>query len=410
MQGDNNIPPGLNIGDHNLRNNPVRQEAQAQQFRPVLQGIPLAEPVVNQPPPPEYDDLDQANNDIQNEPQQGEHPEINPEPPIQPQINQIQPQVNLNQPQFNMAHQIEAKYPPTFSGKAGEDVKNFIQKFKIYAQIKDINEDLAMVKFHFGQFLADGPCTQWWADHQDANEAIPDMQTYLTAFHSHFDRPAPTFNVLEEIRERKYLPTDTIETYADSIQKLCNKIRMTEVETINSFILGLPTAIRGTVAALNPLTFSQAYNHACKLKANLPKPVLPTVAALQEISAFTNTQHNDLKLDAIGMQLQGVIQRLNKIEVTQTPSVPAIARQPQIICQLCSKTGHSAASCYSLQSRQFQAQSTANTNAPAQYTSQQFTEREKRGDKRSMECYYCHRLGHTIGECRKKRASDERQS
>ncbi len=99
------------------------------------------------------------------------------------------------------------------------------------------------------------------------------------------------------------------------MQKLCNKINMNQAETINSFILGLPVAVRGTVAALNPQTFSEAYNHVCKLRASLPNQAsAPQVAALQTAPAGDN------KLDAISSQLNGIISRLSKLEVTQSVS------------------------------------------------------------------------------------------
>ena len=401
MQQNQPPPEGLQIGDHNLRALPARQAANVQPFQPIFPGIGVAAPVLNNDPPHEAQLLPDQVLEPEQVPPNNEANIIEAADGDLLQVDGDPLPQNLHlppNPPANMAdaQQIEAKYPPTFYARAGEDVKDFIQKFRIYAQIKGIYDNLDQVKCHLGQFLGHGPCTRWWSAHQAEDAAIPDTATYLQSFQTHFDRPAPTFNILEELRERKFLPTDTIETYADGVQKLCNKINMSEMETINSFILGLPASVRGTVAALNPQTFSQAYTHACKLKGSLPtSQSTAAVAALQTMASNVPTAV-DPKLAAVSTQLDGIIGRLNKIEVGQSNNTGT-----NCVCQLCGRSGHTAPSCFTLSNpprvyqgarNMGQAQLQPNTGRPR--------------NKANIECHYCHRNGHFIRDCRKKKAAD----
>ena len=231
--------------------------------------------------------------------------------------------------------QIEAKYPKSFGAKASEDVRGFVQHFKIYAQIKGIHNDIAQVKTHLAQFLDAGPATRWWLN----NEAVvfAGMTEYLDSLITHFDRPKPKFALLEELHSRKYEASDTIPSYTDSIQKLAFKLNMGEPETISAFILGLPTSIRGIVAALNPQTFSEAYTAVCKLKGALPT-LPPTAAALHGINS---TDENGATIQD---RVNTILSKLNELEVDNNPLQPGESNS--ITCQLCGKPNHTALTCY----------------------------------------------------------------
>ena len=140
-------PDGLPVGNHNLRDLPARQEGlvwhpRAQPYHPVLPGVAAAVlelDIVQQPAllPPLAIQPDDQNDDVL----------INQQSPIDPPVTPPPPPAAMGD------HPAQAKYPPTFHGKAGENVKDFNQKFRIYATIKGIHEDINLVKCHFGQLV-----------------------------------------------------------------------------------------------------------------------------------------------------------------------------------------------------------------------------------------------------------------
>ena len=134
----NNQPPPP--PDHpNLRNLLNRE---VQQFRQPIQEIPVAIPVLDNPPEPENlheDPLPEPEEDIIEE-------------------NHLPDTANLpfamNQQQ--MQQQLAAANPVSlqpFHGKEHENPSSHVQKFKIYARIRGIHDDLELIKTHFGQFL-----------------------------------------------------------------------------------------------------------------------------------------------------------------------------------------------------------------------------------------------------------------
>lgn len=255
MNGDN--LDGINVGNHNLRRLPERVANQpnnphVQAYQPVIPGLAAAVPV------PQH-------------PQDHVHEEQPPPDNIEQQINPNQILIPEQQPLPAMAqpNTRDAKYPPTFHGKSHENVKHFVRKFRAYCGIKGIQGDLAQVKIHLGQFIADGPCTRW-VEQNDDNEDLNTVNLYLEAFKDHFYRPEPNFNLKLKIKARTFQPTDTLESYADDIQDLCEEVDMDEAGVIDTFIMGLPVAIRGSIANHNPTSFSQALSHAFTLRDLLP--------------------------------------------------------------------------------------------------------------------------------------------
>ena len=201
---------------------------------------------------------------------------------------------------------------------------------------------------------------------------------------------------------------------------MCTKINMTEQETINSFLLGLPTSIRGVVAALNPENFSQAFAHACKLKGSLPTAhtsadTSAAVAALQSMA--TTFASPDPNLAALNSQVANLSKKLDNKDIE---------------CQICRKKGHTAPSCYTFLNatrstqphRPFFTPSYAPQPMFSQPTQANYprtpfhrpTFNQPRYQSRQQApgeppfCVYCKKWSHTRDECRKRKAAEEFKS
>ena len=180
---------------------------------------------------------------------------------------------------------------------------------------------------------------------------------------------------------------------------------MAEAATINAFILGLPSSIRGTVAALNPQTFTAAYSAVCNLKGSLPSK--PTSS---DVAAAVRHDESAMHVAALGAKVDTLISKVNNMEVAKTPLPTGGSNIP---CQLCGKNNHQALSCFMF--TQLQRQIAAPIQAPPGNKGYNgYQNNPKRGgnkqNKRNMSCHYCHRKGHFQNECRTKMNDMQSQS
>ena len=173
---------------------------------------------------------------------------------------------------------------------------------------ENIADNVELVKTHLGQYLSDKAFT-WWSKQEDVQYDTP--EALYTAFIEQFDRPEPKFVVLGQLQARKYNETNTPATYADEIQKLCQKVEYGEPETIQAFVLGLPEEVRGLIASQSPTTFKAAYSALCNLQGLLP-------AAFKNEGKWQQTNLiSDPKLSTLDTKLNQLEQKLDSLALNQ---------------------------------------------------------------------------------------------
>ncbi len=167
--------------------------------------------------------------------------------------------------------------PPAFHGKGSENLRDYIACFKIYTQLKEIDE-LNDVRLHFGHFLRDR-AFKWYQDNLATQ--VNNVDAYYELFITAFLREEPDSSKMCRLRERKYKVDDTPQTYADDILTLCQKFNLNEAAQIQYLIGGIPDQMQSFISALNPLTFSAAFNAIYSMRKNLEEnvksePIQPT--------------------------------------------------------------------------------------------------------------------------------------
>ncbi len=179
-------------------------------------------------------------------------------------------------------------FPTSFHSKSDENVRNHVERFKIYAQLKEIQADLAAIKIHFGQFLQSTAFT-WWIHHKD--DQFANVQDFYDLFISTFLREPPPHISTSELRSRKYTDNDTPQSYTDDILKLCQNAHIHDEERqIFHLLFGLPDTCRAIISAINPQTVSDAYQKVCSFKTSLDDHFTP---AKQQLAA------SDSKIDSM---------------------------------------------------------------------------------------------------------------
>ena len=434
MQGDNE-----GNGHYNLR--PRQDRHAGQEFVPLYPGqaaaaIPAQLNVIDQAPPaqdrvPQVQDqgvLQDAYNLPLPQEQPGEldRPIIDNNLPLDLQDNILANARlrNLFPEEVEMANNLlnNIKNPPLYSGSSESHitVKEFISKFRIYANLRGIQDDINAVFTHLGQFLTDR-CFKWYTRLDVAD--YDDMEALLEALKNAFDRPPSKLNLYNKLQQRKYVLTDTPDSYSDAILEICNKLDVVnEADQINHFLLGLPPLLQAQLSVLNLETFAQAAR-ALKNLENL----IPSALTSASCSALHTSQKKDAlpevaaindKLDELASKLDS--QNQSQQQVTQPqqfyPQQPQLAAMypPQylpnnnapmfpnqgqqnsqnssVICQLCSKRGHFAYNCRTFTQSQ---QRGPIMNARPAGNNQS----NNRQPNPNIICHYCHKRGHIERNC-----------
>ena len=261
------------------------------------------------------------------------------------------------------------KHPPVFSGKATDNsvsVKEFAQKFKIYANLHNIHANAAQCKTHLGQFLSD-MAFKWYERQADVD--FDDLDALMRELINAFDRPPAKLHIRQKLQARKYLITDSVESYTDSILELCNKLDITDqADQVSYLLLGLPPVIQANLNVLNLETFAAACRALTNLKplitqelGNQTSTSVPQLAAMQsQLEKLESKLDNSLSgynhklsdseppaVAALRSQFQTLTNKLDNL-TPYTTSHHAIM-QNNVVCQLCNKPGHEASICRSLQ-------------------------------------------------------------
>ena len=308
---------------------------------------------------------DLLNNDPADENNQIDQNLINPVPVINP-VPLLQPVMAQPTPHSFIP------LPPTFYGKADENPKIHVHKFKIYAQLLTIQDNLDQIKTHFGQFLS-GRAFLWYSTNKD-DATVTTTDGFYEKFINAFLREPPTLSKIAQLNNRKYTKSDTPETYSDAILTLCQKLNLPEDQQIQYLILGLPLHAQSVISALNPTTFRDAYNALCSLQTQI------------------SDQFKHEEQPKLAAMVDSLTKKLDRLTLENSPEQALNVNdsgKSTVVCQFCGVSNHSAASCYRLLRQ-------VNRGRPGRNPSN----RPYRNN--TFSCTFCLRPGHREFECRTK--------
>ncbi len=245
--------------------------------------------------------------------------------------------------------------------------------------MKEIDQ-LNDVCLYFGQFVRDR-AFKWYQDNLATQ--VNDVDAYYGLFITAFLREEPDFSKMCKLRERKYKVDDTPQTYADDILTLCQKLNLNEAAQIQYLIGGLPDQMQSFISALNPLTFSAAFNALCSMGKNL----------VENVNSGSTQPTSDSKLallatqiDVLTSELQQMKLRDQTLNATYTPQHDP--GRSTLLCQFCGMKNHTALTCRKI--TQSMQRPTYGNQAPQH---QNYV---------SVTCNFCGRRGHMAFECRTK--------
>ena len=263
----------------------------------------------------------------------------------------------------------------TFYGLPTDDAKQWIEKFEAWAAFHGLNKD--NVKMASAMRLKlDGCALSWY--NSVSNEVKGDIKQLSTKFREHFTGLHPTWMLEQQLYERCMRPSESLEDYISDIERRCRRLEKTDKEMTTAFIRGLLSSLRVFVIQRDPKCFKDAVQSARLAQESLVG--IPNV----------ETGASNSVLNKLSAQEKAINELKDVISTLQVSNVPRVNRTEQrnLVCQLCSKPGHSAKDCrkFNVKPKSF----------PVQGRS-----------KSDIVCYNCGNKGHIARECESRNNNSE---
>ena len=146
---------------------------------------------------------------------------------------------------------------PLFSGLPNEDAERWLQKFIAYTELKGIHANNQRTTGAFLTFLS-GQAETWYNGLED--DTKNNRAQLFQAFRDRFNIIQPA--TLLSLQGRKLSPTETIDNYANDIERYCSQLQMTEQQKIYQFLSGLDQSVFVQIMLTKPATLADAIHSA----------------------------------------------------------------------------------------------------------------------------------------------------
>lgn len=194
----------------------------------------------------------------------------------------------------------------SFSGLGAENATLWLSRFKRYAAAKGWSAPQTLKTFPL--FLS-GSAQLWFeALSDETTSSATDLEA---AFLQRFGPEASSrWSRLQAFNARKMMPRETMEQFATELQFKAAELKKSDSDLLDTFLMGLPDAVRQQVLIKDPTTFDDALKYARMTHA---------VVAREDAVTHAIQQLND-KIDGL---------KINQVATTngQRPSQRGFSQQ-----------------------------------------------------------------------------------
>ena len=285
----------------------------------------------------------------------------------------------------------------------------WLVKYAIFANSKGWNPQQTLN--NVGLYLGDGPYT-WYRSLSAATKQ--NLALLQAAFiEKYMQHDGLTWALRAQLSERRQTDNETVEDFAEDIERRCGQLQINGQQMVEAFVRGLRPNIRAAVIRDQPANLTAAINSA---------------RVAQSLSASEHVGVADTVKSAIAEQLRLVKEEIAALTANVTAAIPSDVgeRQQQ---QQRQQQWHTRQN-LNMQRRQHQNQSWQRSpwqqrqpwhhqQQPWQQQTQPWQQRRRQQSDcdrygrsghapdncfaRNVQCHYCGKLGHLIRVCRAKR-------
>lgn len=262
--------------------------------------------------------------------------------------------------------------PSVFNGYSSEDAQGHLDKFNLWTELREIQEDDIRKRQAFALLLRENALA-WYKTLRE--DTINNWDALVHAFRERFTAPEMKMTQNRDLMERKQAPSESVDEYMKQMQKLANSVGKPETDIVYTIIQGFKPAIRDKLLMSDITSYNQ----------------LERLARAAERCVGSHT--SDSSTDALAKTLMAADKSKNDAFTSVMKEMVNVLRDSY------SKPVNAATA---LQGDN----SALQTQAPPIVQSRTTTGRARfQGN-----CFYCKKPGHRAADCRMRKADEMRNS
>jgi len=172
--------------------------------------------------------------------------------------------------------------PGVYLGLSTENASDWLNRFENYCVLNSLEKEKKIMTF---QLLLKGASSCWFNGLSDEDKK--DYKEIIKQFKLTFMNKSKQWINTHRLETRKLEPGESCECYINEIVNIANQIGLTEKETTQTLIRGLPTSIRAQIIAFNPTTMDETIQRIYLAEATLKLQKTEEVATIEKT---TNSQ------------------------------------------------------------------------------------------------------------------------
>ncbi len=299
----------------------------------------------------------------------------------------------------NMAVDNASSTLPKFTGYNDVAPAVWLEKYAIFANSKGWNPQQTLD--NVGLYLGDGPYT-WYR--QLPNATKRNLALLQAAFDAKYMQHASLQWALRaQLVERKQLPHETVEDYAQDIEKRCGQLQINGQQLLENFVRGLTPTLQAAVIKDQPTNITKAINSA-RVAQSLEMPTLTANDMTKTIKAALTEQLETMKKELASLTINSMNptttnqqqqRQWGGLNHRQQPALePNQHTQHQQCCQQYQQPPPDFQRPWSLPHQQQQCyRCSRSDHVPFQCLAI------------NVSCHYCGKMGHLIRMCKQRHAN-----
>lgn len=124
--------------------------------------------------------------------------------------------------------------PPVFRGEGTDDLDQFLQSFKLYADFYNWSAPMRLKALPLN---LQGRAKIWFNSLE--TESFTSYPELVKLLKDHFNSGASEWLVRDELDQRKQGPNESVTIYSDDIRRLCQRLNLPKAEWRHALVRGL---------------------------------------------------------------------------------------------------------------------------------------------------------------------------